>query len=129
MASVGRSETLQATDDGPSHHHGAKNVRLDRPIATWSHFGGRDTAHNLADAIAAARDDEEAFIIGGAEIYQQALPLVDRIYLTAVEADLDGDARFPEFDRSDWAVIEHGEYPADERNDHPHTFTILQRQH
>lgn len=88
---------------------------------------GAIVTHDVNDAIAAASDDEEAFIIGGAEIYHQALPLVDRIYLTEVEADVAGDARFPEFDRSQWTVVERTEYPADERNDHPHTFTVLDR--
>ncbi|MEX0818652.1 MAG: dihydrofolate reductase [Pirellulaceae bacterium] len=88
---------------------------------------GAILAHNLNDAIAAAADDDEAFIIGGAEIYQQALPLVDRIYLTEVNVDVSGDARFPEFDRSEWTVIKSREHPADESNDHPHTFSVLER--
>ena len=88
---------------------------------------GAIVTHNLHDAIAAARDDDEAFIIGGAEIYRQALPLVDRIYLTEVEADVAGDVRFPEFDRSQWTVVERSGHPADQRNDHPHTFTVLDR--
>jgi dihydrofolate reductase len=90
---------------------------------------GAVVAHSLNDAIAAASDDEEAFIIGGAEIYHQALAVIDRIYLTEVEADVPGDARFPEFDRTEWTVAERTEYPADERNDHPHTFTVLERTH
>jgi len=90
---------------------------------------GAIVTHDVSDAIAAASDDDEAFIIGGAEIYHQSLSLVDRIYLTEVEADVSGDARFPELDRSQWTVVERTAHPADERNDHPHTFTVLQRQH
>jgi dihydrofolate reductase len=88
---------------------------------------GAIIAHCLPDAVAAASNDDEAFIIGGAEIYQQALDIVDRIYLTEVDADVPGDARFPDFDRSEWAVADRTEHPADERNDHPHTFTVLER--
>ena len=88
---------------------------------------GAVITHSLHEAVAAAGNDEEAFIIGGAEIYQQALELVDRIYLTEVDADVPGDARFPEFDRSQWSVTDRTEYPADDRNDHPHTFTVLER--
>lgn len=88
---------------------------------------GAIVTHNLSDAISAAADDDEAFIIGGAEIYQQALPLVDRIYLTEVDMDIAGDARFPEFDRKEWTVINSSEHPADDRNDHPHTFSVLER--
>ncbi len=89
---------------------------------------GAIVTHDLNEAIAASRGDDEAFIIGGAEIYQQALPLVDRIYLTEVAADVAGDVRFPEFERSQWTAVERTEHPADERNDHPHTFTVLERQ-
>ena len=88
---------------------------------------GAIVTHSLQDAVAAVGNDEEAFIIGGAEIYQQSLPLVDRIYLTEVEADVAGDARFPEFDRAAWAVVERTAHAADERNDYPHTFARLER--
>lgn len=90
---------------------------------------GAVITHSLNDAIAASSRDDEAFIIGGAEIYQQALPLVDRIYLTEIDTDLAGDARFPDFDRTEWTVVEHTEHAADERNEHPHTFTVLERKH
>jgi dihydrofolate reductase len=46
--------------------------------------------------------DEEAFVIGGAEIFRQALPLCDRIYLTEIQADFSGDALFPQFDHDQW---------------------------
>ena len=88
---------------------------------------GAVVTHSLPDAVAAASNDDEAFIIGGAEIYQQALDIVDRIYLTEVDAEVAGDARFPDFDRSEWTVADRTEHPADERNDHPHTFTVLER--
>ena len=48
--------------------------------------------------------DEEVFIIGGAEIYKQALPLVDSMYITHVEGKHDGDTFFPEFDKSEWNI-------------------------
>jgi dihydrofolate reductase len=88
---------------------------------------GAIVTHALNDAIAASSRDDEAFIIGGAEIYQQAFPLVDRIYLTEVAAVVVGDVRFPDFDRNEWTVVERSEHPADDRNDHPHTFTVLER--
>lgn len=90
-------------------------------------FSGAVVVHNLQDAIDVSKGDDEAFIIGGAEIYDQSLPLISRIYLTEVDADVTGDARFPEFDRAEWSVIESASYPADERNDHSHRFTILDR--
>lgn len=88
---------------------------------------GAIVVHGLSDALVAASGDEEAFIIGGAQIYEQAVAIVDRIYLTEVDADVTGDAQFPDFDRTEWTIIESTQYPADDRNDHPHTFTVLER--
>lgn len=64
---------------------------------------GECTAVNsLAEAIAAADDCGELFVIGGADLYTQALPLADRLYLTEIDAEFAGDAWFPDFDRSAW---------------------------
>lgn len=60
------------------------------------------TAHSPEEAIRVSGDDEEVFFVGGAELYAQALPLADRLYLTEIQADFAGDARFPDFDRTDW---------------------------
>jgi dihydrofolate reductase len=57
---------------------------------------------SLPEALAAAGDAEIAFVIGGAELYRQALPLADRLVLTEIDQAYDGDAFFPEFDRNTW---------------------------
>ena len=62
---------------------------------------GATVVHSLPDAVAAACG-HSAFVIGGAEIYAMALPLAERLELTEVDATYEGDARFPEFDRSAW---------------------------
>jgi len=62
---------------------------------------GCEVATSLAGAIHIA-GAQAAFVIGGAEIYAQALPLADNLYLTEIDARFDGDAWFPEFDRSEW---------------------------
>lgn len=59
-------------------------------------------AHSLQQAIAACGQDDEVFIVGGAELYAQALPLVDTLYITEIQQEVDGDAHFPEFDRALW---------------------------
>ncbi len=59
-------------------------------------------ANSLKEAIAACAGDEEIFIVGGAELYQQAVPLVDTLYITEIQQDVEGDAHFPEFDTSAW---------------------------
>ena len=58
--------------------------------------------HSLQEAIAACAGDAEVFIVGGAELYRQALPLVDTMYITEIQQDVAGDAHFPVFDMADW---------------------------
>lgn len=62
-------------------------------------------AHSLAEAIELAKDDSEAFFVGGSSLYAQALPLADRMYITEIRADFEGDAHFPEFDKGDWREL------------------------
>lgn len=63
------------------------------------------SAGSVGAALKACGDDPEVFVVGGAEIYAQFLPLADRLYLTEIDADFAGDAFFPAFDRSQWAEI------------------------
>ena len=62
-------------------------------------------AHSLAAAIAACAADEEVFIVGGAELYTQALPLADTLYITEIQQAVDGDAHFPELPLDEWREI------------------------
>ncbi len=59
-------------------------------------------AGSIETALHLCGEDSEVFCIGGAQLYAQALPLADRLYLTEIEADFDGDAWFPAFDRAAW---------------------------
>jgi len=59
-------------------------------------------AHSLNEAINGCSGDEEIFIVGGAELYRQAISLVDTLYITEIQQDVDGDAHFPELVRSQW---------------------------
>ncbi len=72
-------------------------------------------------------DDPQAFVIGGENLYAQLLPRADRLYLTRIEADIDGDAWFPEFDTHDWLETERRHHPADDRNPHACVFVTLER--
>lgn len=83
---------------------------------------GAEVFATLDAALDAAADDCEPFITGGAEIYRLALPRLDRIYLTVVHADLDGDTFFPDLDEADWHVNDARHHPADAR--HAHAFTV-----
>lgn len=59
-------------------------------------------AHSLETALALCKNDDEVFLIGGAELYQDGLKLADKLYLTKVDLTIDGDAFFPEFDLNLW---------------------------
>ena len=66
---------------------------------------GAMIAHSLDEAVAACGDDSEIFVIGGAELYAQALPRADRLYLTTVDAEIAGDTTMPPFDAGDWREV------------------------
>lgn len=59
-------------------------------------------AHSLDEAIRACENDNEIFIVGGAELYSLALPIVNKLYITEIQQDIDGDTYFPEFDKTKW---------------------------
>ncbi len=86
-------------------------------------------AHSLDEAIAQAqaRGEQEAFVIGGADIYAQALPLADRMYLTWVEAEPEADAFFPVFDEVGWETSDEVEFAADEKHPYAMRFVTLRR--
>ena len=80
-----------------------------------------------AQEFAANAGDDEAFVIGGGEIYQAALPHVDRLYITHVEADVEGDTYFPEWDATEWNLLSEEQLPADSKNEYRSTFRIYHR--
>jgi dihydrofolate reductase len=84
-------------------------------------------AHSLDEAIHMAASDSEAFVIGGGELFQQALPRADRIYVTWVEASIDGDTRFPDWDPLAWWLIDCEPHAADSKNEYDTTFCIYDR--
>lgn len=87
-----------------------------------------ETASSLQEAMAMAADADELMIIGGGEIYRQALPLADRLYLTDIDAPVpDADTFFPEFDRSAWTETDNTPWTPDERNHIPYRFVTLTR--
>ncbi len=83
--------------------------------------------HSLDDAFQAAGDVDEVMIMGGSGIYDQALARADRLYLTEVHAEVEGDIFFPEFDKGDWVEIGREDHYADEKNEFDYSFVILER--
>lgn len=62
-------------------------------------------AHSLEEAIRLSEGDDQVFFVGGGSLYEQALPRVGRLYITEIQADYDGDAHFPDFDRALWREV------------------------
>ncbi len=85
--------------------------------------GSLDEAHSKAKATGA----EQAYVIGGADLYRLALPICDTLHLTRVHAQVDGDTFFPSLDWSLFAPIETEEHPADAAHAHAYTFETWQR--
>ncbi len=83
--------------------------------------------HTLEAAINSAGDVEEVMIIGGGTIYEMALPIADRLYLTYVESAFEGDAWFPEFDLAQWQIIDEQAHQADENNSSDYRFVTYLR--
>ena len=88
---------------------------------------GYTVVKSLDDAIEAAGPVGEVMIIGGAALYNETLPRVDRIYLTQVQAELEGDTWFPPLDESDWLVVQQAKHEADTHNPYDYVFKILDR--
>ena len=78
-------------------------------------------------AIAAANQETELFIIGGAQIYEQALPLAQRLYLTEIKAEIPGDTQFPEINKTQWLEISRKQHPVDERHRYAFDFVLYKR--
>jgi dihydrofolate reductase len=84
-------------------------------------------ARAVCESFAIVEGIEEVMVIGGAQIYEQALPMADRLYLTEVHAEVAGDALFPEFDRSQWRELGRQQFLAAEANPYDYSFVILER--
>jgi dihydrofolate reductase len=86
------------------------------------------TAPSLERAIDMARLDEEIFVGGGSQIFEQALHRADRMYLTRVHAEVEGDTLFPEFDDvTEWILVDSEHFEADEKNQYPYSFLTYER--
>ncbi|KZX68933.1 dihydrofolate reductase [Alcanivorax sp. HI0033] len=86
-----------------------------------------DEAVTLAENVAFIEGQDEAVVMGGAEIYALALPQADRLYLTEVHAEVDGDTWFPEYDTSEWKEIGREDFPAEGPNPYDYSFVVYER--
>ncbi len=91
---------------------------------------GCTIVHSLDQALAEAAKTEknEVFIIGGGEVYRQAMPQAHRLYLTYIDVTVEGgDVFFPEFDDNNWQLIKEEAHSKDEKNAYDYTFVVLER--
>ncbi|MFT6165663.1 MAG: dihydrofolate reductase [Vicingaceae bacterium] len=92
-------------------------------------FEGAEIFYDLQKAIAFAKEigEEELMVIGGGEIYRQCMPFADRIYLTRVHAEIEGDVYFPQLDSSIWELKSEEFHEKDEKHNYSFTFQTFER--
>lgn len=88
---------------------------------------GAVVVDSLEAAIASAGDTDELMIIGGAEIFEQALNEANRIYLTEIHAAFEGDTYFPETSEDQWACVSREDFDKDDKNPYDYSFLVLER--
>ncbi len=90
---------------------------------------GATVFQSLEDALATARKmgEKEAFIIGGGEIYRQGLALADKIYLTEINGDFEGEITFPEFDQGKWIEISRDHHDIDDKHRYSFDFVVYKK--
>lgn len=89
---------------------------------------GVDVVTSIDEALALAKNEaDELMIIGGGQLYQALLPRAEQLYLTIVDAELEGDTYFPEWQSQSWQQVSSELRPADERNAHALNFVHYQR--
>lgn len=88
---------------------------------------GFDLAGSLEEAIALLAKEPLVFVLGGAAIFDQALPLADYLYLTLVHHHFEGDTYFPAVNRKEWTLIQSKAYDMDENHDFPFSINVYER--
>ncbi|WP_208432530.1 dihydrofolate reductase [Bartonella taylorii] len=94
---------------------------------------GTVIAHSLSQACSVAKrvayqnSADAVFIIGGGEIFQQGLPIADKIFLTEVLASIKGDSFFPVFDKEKWTIVQTQYIPEGDKDSHPSRFVVYER--
>lgn len=105
---------------------GRKNIVISRN-ADYQHEGIQ-VVTSVEEALKCAGDIEEVMVIGGGAIYQHCLPAANRLYITHIDADIDGDTYFPEYcTESDWQLVNEHRFSADEKNAYNLNFCIYER--
>lgn len=104
---------------------GRRNIVVTRNPA-WR-ADGAEAAHSVDAALALASGADKAYVIGGGELYRAALPFADELVLTEIDRDFDGDARFPDWDRSRYREALRERHRAAPPNDFDYAFVTYRR--
>jgi dihydrofolate reductase len=86
-----------------------------------------ELVHTLDDAVALVKNEEKAFIIGGATIYKLFINRIDTLYLTRIDANFDADVFFPDVDFNQWTLIDESVFEKDEKNGYNMRFQVFER--
>lgn len=88
---------------------------------------GCTVVDSIEKALEITQESDELFIIGGASLYRGMLPLTQRLYLTLIHQDIEGDTYFPEFNLKEWVETERADYPINAEHRYPYSFIVLDR--
>ncbi|WP_418825849.1 dihydrofolate reductase [Phocaeicola sp.] len=95
---------------------------------TCHEFPGAECFHSLQDALNQCKEEEEVYIIGGASLYAEALPLADRLNITEIEdADKEADAFFPPINLNEWKEVQRESHSTDEKHEYAYHFVDYER--
>ncbi|THE10388.1 dihydrofolate reductase [Bacillus timonensis] len=84
--------------------------------------------HSIEEIVKMSEEtQQELFVIGGAEIFKEILPNTDRLYITEIDEEFEGDTYFPAFDKSEWKVISKEKGIKDEKNPYEYTFFVYEK--
>lgn len=116
--------TFESLPNGPLPNR--KNVILTSFLSEGVTEGYFE-AESIEDALDLCEKENKVYIIGGGAVYKQTLDMADELQITWVHADIHGDAFFPSIDFSKWNEISREDFPADEKNEFPYSFTVYER--
>ena len=88
---------------------------------------GCEVVNSIEEALSLAQGETEVMVIGGAKLYQQILPIADRLYITQIEGEFDGDTYFPTYDEKNWRQVSCESHLADKKNNHPYHFIVFEK--
>jgi dihydrofolate reductase len=104
---------------------GRKNIIITRDETFTAE--GCVVVNSIDAALAECADVEEVMVMGGASLYEQFLPIANKLYLTRVDAELTGDTWFPEWQTEQWLEVEREDHQADEKNQFDYSFIVYEK--